>query len=170
MAELKGQHCGMCGKNKAVLREEQIDIPLFGKVFVLSVTCEACGYQKSDVEPAEKKEPCKYTLEVESDDDLNVKIVKSGEATVKIPHVITIEPGPVSDGYVTNVEGLLERVKKIIQSAAEAEEEDSAKKKAKNLVKKLNKVIFGKEKLKIIIEDPSGFSAIVSERAQKGKI
>lgn len=170
MPELKGQKCGMCGRNKATLREEQIDIPLFGKVFVLSVTCGACSYQKSDVEPAEKKEPYRYTLEVSSDEDLNVKIIKSGEATVKIPHVITIEPGPVSDGYVTNVEGLLERVKKIIQSTAESEEDEAAKKKARNLVKKLNKVIFGKEKLKIIIEDPSGFSAIVSGKATKSKI
>ncbi len=170
MPELKGQKCGMCGKDKATLREEQIDIPLFGKVFVLSVACEDCGYHKSDVEPAERKEPCRYTLEVSSEEDLNVKIIKSGEATVKIPYIITIEPGPVSDGYVTNVEGLLEKVKKVIQSEAEAEEDETVRKKAKNLVKKLNKVIFGKEKLKIIIEDPSGFSAIVSEKAQKSKI
>lgn len=170
MSELKGQKCGLCGEDKAILREEQIDIPLFGKVFILSVECEGCGYRKSDVEPAEAKEPCKYTLDISSEDDLNIKIVKSGEATVKIPHIISIEPGPASNGYVTNVEGLLERVKKMIESAAEAEEEESAKKKAKNMIKKLNKVIVGRETLKIIIEDPSGHSAIISDKAQKSKM
>ncbi len=170
MAELKGQKCAICEEHKLTLREEEIDVPYFGRVYVLSMACDGCGYHKSDVEPAEQKDPCKYTLEVSSEDDLNVKVVKSGDATVKIPHIITIEPGPASEGYITNVEGLLDRVKKMIESAAEVEEEEAAKKKARNLIKKLNKVLVGRELLKIIIEDPTGHSAIVSEKAQKGKL
>ena len=97
MAEIKDQECPFCGKKKAILKEEDIEIPFFGRVFVLSMECEACGTRKSDVEPVEKKEPCKYTLEVESDEDLNIKIVKSGQATVKIPRIITMESGPASN-------------------------------------------------------------------------
>jgi zinc finger protein len=170
MPELKGQECNFCNEKKLTLREEQIDIPHFGKVFVLTMECEGCGYKKSDVEPAEKKDPVKYTLEVDSEDDMNIKIVKSGEATVKIPHIMTIEPGPAANGYVTNVEGLLERVKNVIQSNLEGEDDDAARKKCKNMIKKLNKVILGREKLKIIIEDDTGFSAIISEKAVKSKI
>ena len=170
MAELKDQHCPICGKNKATLREEEVEIPHFGRIFVLSVDCTGCGYRKSDIEPAEKKEPCKYSFEVSSDDDLNVKVIKSGDATIKIPHIITMEPGPTSSGYITNVEGLLERVKKIIESAVEGEEDQSLKKKAKNQIKKLNKVLVGREKLKIIIEDSTGHSAIISDKAVKGKL
>ncbi len=170
MAELKGQRCAFCGQDKLTLREEEIEIPFFGRVFVFSMECEACGYHKSDVEPAEQKEPCRYLLEVESEDDLNIKIVKSGEATVKIPHMITIEPGPASEGYVTNVEGLLERVKKVIESSVEGEEDEADRKKAKNLLKKLTKAMLGREKLKIIIEDNTGHSAIISDKAQKSKI
>ena len=117
MAELTGQKCAFCGENKLTLREEDVEIPFFGRVFVLSMECTGCGYRKADVEPAEKKEPCRYTLEVTSDADLNIKIIKSAEATVKIPRVITIESGPSSEGYITNVEGLLEKVKGMIQSA-----------------------------------------------------
>ncbi len=170
MTELTGQRCVICGENKLKLSEEEIEIPYFGRVFVLSMHCDGCGYHKSDVEPAEEKEPCKFTFEVETEEDLNVKIVKSGDATVKIPHIITIEPGPVSEGYVTNIEGLLQRVKKMIESAADAEEDDAAKKKAKNMIKKLNKVMVGREKLKIIIEDSTGHSAIISDKAQRSKL
>jgi zinc finger protein len=171
MAELTNQQCAFCGENKLTLREEEVEIPFFGRVFVLSMDCTGCGYRKADVEPAEQKEPCRYTLEVTSDADLSIKIIKSAEATVKIPRVITIESGPASEGYITNVEGLLERVKSMIQSAAEAEEDDpAAKTKAKNLIKKLNKALVGREPLKIIIEDPSGHSAIISEKAQKNKL
>ena len=105
-----------------------------------------------------------------SEDDLNIKIVKSGEAVLKIPHIITVEPGPVSEGYITNVEGVIERVKKMIQSSVEGEEDESLRKKAKNMIKKLNKVVLGRETLKIIIEDQSGHSAIISDKAVKGKI
>jgi zinc finger protein len=167
---MKNQQCPFCPEKKATLREEEIDIPHFGRVFVLSLQCGACGVNKSDVEPAERKEACKYIFEVNSEDDLSVKIVKSGEATVKIPHVITIEPGPASNGYVTNIEGLLQRVRGSIETAMESEDDPSSKKKAKNLLKKLTKVVLGREKLKIIIEDPSGHSCIVSEKAQKSKI
>ena len=72
MAELKAQQCPFCGEKKMVLREEDMDIPYFGKVFVFSMECEACGTKKSDVEPMEPKEPCRYTLEVTSEDDLNI--------------------------------------------------------------------------------------------------
>ncbi|SRR3989338_719094 len=170
MSELKNQLCNFCGEQKLTLKEEEIEIPYFGRVYIFSMECGSCHYRKSDVEPAEQKEPCKYTLEVSSEDDLNIKIVKSGEATVKIPHIITMEAGPASNGYVTNVEGLLERVKKNIESAADAEDDAAAKKKAKNLIKKLNKVLVGRESLKIIIEDPTGHSVIISDKAQRSKL
>ncbi len=169
MAEMTGQECAICGEKKLTLREDAIEVPFFGKVFVFSMQCDACGYKKADLEAAEKKEPCRYTFEVSSEADLNIKIVKSGEAVVKIPHVITIEPGLAADGYITNVEGLLEKVKKVIESSVEEEEDETAKKKAKNLVKKLNNALVGREPLKIIIEDPTGNSAIISDKAQKSK-
>lgn len=170
MAELKGQKCHLCGENRLTLKEEELDIPFFGKLFVLSMECSGCGYRKADIEPAEPKEPCRYTIEIDSDADLNIKVVKSGEATVKIPHVITIEPGVTSDGYVTNIEGLLEKVKKMIESSVEGEEDEDIKNKGRNLIKKLNKALVGREKLKIIIEDPTGHSAIISDKAQKSKL
>ena len=170
MVELANQQCTFCGERKATLREDEIDIPHFGRVFVFSMHCDACNAHQSDVEPAEQKEPCRFTLEVTSDQDLSIKIVKAGEAVVKIPHVITIEPGPAAQGYVTNVEGLIERVKGVIESTVESEEDPNLKKKAKNLIKKLNKVLVGREPLKIIIEDKSGHSAIISEKAQRSKL
>ena len=101
---------------------------------------------------------------------MNVRIVKSSQATVKIPHITTIESGPGANGYITNVEGLLKRVKHIIEITRDAEEDEAIKKKAKNLLKKLSKIMFGQEKIKIIIEDPSGNSAIISEKAVKSKL
>lgn len=168
--ELGGQPCPICHKKTLTLREEEREVPYFGKVYIFSMSCSDCKYHKADVETIEQKEPCKYTLEVSSEEDLNIRIIKSAQGTVKIPHITTIESGPASNGYITNVEGLLRRVKHIIEMARDSEEDANIKKKAKNLLKKLGKVLFGQEKIKIIIEDPSGNSAIISDKAQKSKL
>lgn len=169
MSELKNQKCPICGKNGLNLKEEEIDIPNFGKTYVLSMICDLCKYRKIDLEAAERKEPVRYTFEIESEADLNVKIVKSGEATVKIPHIITIEPGAVSEGYITNLEGFLEKVRTAIQSSMDEEDEEAVKK-GKSMLKKIDGVTLGREKLKIILEDPSGNSAIISDKAKKEKL
>jgi zinc finger protein len=170
MNELKGELCPVCNEKKLVLREEELNVPYFGKLYVLSMECAGCGYRKSDIEPAEKKEPCRYTFELETDKDLDVKVIKSGDATVKIPQIMTIDPGVVADGYVTNIEGLLDRVKKMIESSVDGEEDEEMVKKAKVLIKKLSRALAGQEKLKIIIEDPTGHSAILSDKAVKTKL
>ena len=170
MDKLENQPCPMCKNKTLTLVEDEKEIPYFGKVYVFSMSCSNCKYHKADVEAAESKEPCKYAVEINGGEDLKIRIVKSSEATVKIPHVVTIEPGPASSGYITNAEGIINRVKHQIETAKENEEDNDAKKKAKNLLKKLNKVLWGQEKLKIIIEDPSGNSAIISEKAVKSKL
>jgi zinc finger protein len=170
MEKLEKQPCPMCKEKTLTLTEDEKEIPYFGKVYVFSMSCSNCKYHKADIEAAEDKEPCKYTIEISGEEDLKIRIVKSSQATVKIPHVVTIEPGPASNGYVTNVEGILNRVKHQIEVSRDNEEDPAAKKKAKNLLKKLNKVIWGQENLKIIIEDPSGNSAIISEKAVKSRL
>jgi len=167
---LKGQPCPMCSKNTLTLSESENEIPFFGKVYLFSMTCTSCKYHKADLECAETHEPAKYTLEVSSEDDLKIRVVKSASALVKIPHVLTISPGPASNGYVTNVEGIINRAKVAIETARESEEDKAAKKKAKKLIKKLNNVLWGRDKLKIIIEDKTGNSAIVSDKATKNKL
>ncbi|MAG07954.1 hypothetical protein CMO89_00620 [Candidatus Woesearchaeota archaeon] len=169
-SKLENQLCPICKKKTLSLIEALKEVPFFGKAYIFSMNCSNCKYHKSDIECAEKKESVVYSIEIESKDDLNIRVVKSSEAKVKIPHVMTIDPGPSSNGYITNIEGILNRVKSAIESAKEAEEDPAAKKKAKKLLKKLNKVLWGEEKLKIIIEDKSGNSAIISDKAVKKEL
>ncbi|MBW3004095.1 ZPR1 zinc finger domain-containing protein [Candidatus Woesearchaeota archaeon] len=165
--ELKGQPCPMCGKKKLTLTEQEKDVPYFGKVYLFSMRCEECKYYKADIEVAEKHAASKFTLDVSSEDDLKIRVVKSSTATVKIPHITTIEPGPSSNGYVTNVEGILNRVKATIETMRDTDDDPVVKKKAKNLLKKINKVLWAQDSVKIIITDPEGNSAIISDKAKK---
>ncbi len=167
---LTGQPCPMCGKKELTLTEGESEVPYFGKIFLFSMHCSACHYHKADIEAAEHREPARYTFEVAGKDDLSVRVVRSSEGIIKIPHVGSIEPGSNAEGFVTNIEGVIEKFKKQIEVLRDTAEDDEDKKKAKNLLKKLQNVLWGSEKLKIVIEDPTGNSAIVSDRAVRQKL
>lgn len=168
--ELKGQQCPMCGKKTLTLSEAQMEVPFFGSVFVFGMKCNSCKYFKSDVEAEKVHEPCKCTLEVKGKDDLKARVIRSSEGLIKIPHVGSISPGPDAEGFVSNVEGVIERFKKQVEAIKETTDDDAEKKKAKNMLKKLQKVLFGSEKIKIIIEDKTGNSAIISDKAKREKL
>ncbi len=168
--EIDGQQCPICSENTLKLTEIEREIPYFGNVFIFSMQCTACKYHKADVEPTEVGEPAKYTLDIDGEDDMSVRIVKSSNATVKIPRITTIEPGAAANGYITNVEGILNRVKVQLENVRDNAEDKTERKKAKNMIKKLQNTMWGKDTLKLIVEDPSGNSAIVSEKATKEKL
>lgn len=151
--------------------EDAQEIPYFGKVYLFSMKCSGCIFSKSDVEAEQQKEPCKITFTIENEKDLNVRVVKSSEGSINIPQLkMSVESGPNSEGYVSNIEGVLRRFEKIIESQKDNVEDEDDKKEAKNLLKKLWKVKQGDIPLKIVIEDPSGNSAIISEKAVVEKL
>ena len=168
--QVLGQPCPVCRQKTLVLSEAEREVPYFGKVYLFSMTCSNCKYRKADIECVDKHEPCKYTFEIKSKEDLNVRVVKSSEGTVKIPHITTITPGPASNGYITNIEGIFNRVKREIEILRDTAEEQEDRKKAKNMLKKILKIMWGQQPQKIIIEDPSGNSAIISDKAEKTKL
>lgn len=165
-----GQPCPMCSKNTLTLIEDERDIPYFGKVFLFSMSCSECKYHKADVEPAETQAPAKYVIEINSEEDMSIRVVKSSEATIKIPRIMSIEPGSSSNGYVTNIEGILNRAKVMLEKVRDNAEDNTERKKAKNLIKKVQDIMWGRESIKITLEDPSGNSAIISDKAVKSKL
>ena len=167
---LKGQDCPICRKKTLALSMTESDVPFFGKILIYTMFCDSCKYHKADVESDEQKKPCRFTFEVKNKDDLNVRVVKSADAVVKIPHIGSIMPGPNAEGYVTNVEGLIVKIKDQVETIKDTEEDEALKKKAKNLLKKIQNIIWGSEKAKIIIEDKTGNSAIISDNAVKEEL
>ena len=165
-----GEICPGCSQKSLALTEREQEVPYFGKVYIFSMTCGSCKFHKADVECAEVREPARYSIEVSGPDDMSIRVVKSGQGTVRIPYVADIEPGAASNGYVTNIEGLLQRVKRQIEVIRDTDEDEVAVQKAKSLIKKINRCVWGEEKLKIIIEDPSGNSAIISDKAAVEKV
>ena len=165
--KLEHQPCPVCWGKTLTLVEKEEDIPYFGKALIFSMNCSDsnCGYSFSDIESEKEKEPCRYVLTIESEKDLSVRVVKSSNATIKIPQLkLSVIPGPASEGYISNIEGVLKRFKKVLEAERDTTDDETARKHTKNLLKKLWRVECGDMPLKIIIEDPSGNSAIISEK------
>ena len=173
MEILEGETCPFCHKKTLTLRQAEREVPFFGNLIIYSMDCEntECNYHKADVEAEVPQGAMKASVEVSGEEDLKIRIIKSSTATVKISYVGSIEPGEASNGYITNVEGILNRMKKQVEFARDNAEDPAERKKAKNIVKKLTKVLMGSEKITISLEDPAGNSAIISEKAviKKGK-
>lgn len=168
---LENEMCPFCHEKSLVLMDMKKDVPYFGMCYIFAMDCTNCGYHKADIESEEEKEPSKYTIETSDEKDMSIRIVKSSFATVRMPHIGEITPGPSSNGYITNIEGIINRMIKQLELVRNnEEEEEESRKKAKNMIKKLQKVIWGQEKQKLIIEDPTGNSAIISEKAVKEKL
>ena len=169
---LKGETCPSCGQKTLTLFEKKQEVPYFGNVFMFSMDCEndGCDYHLSDLEVENNKGPAKIEFEVSSEDDMKVRVVKSGSATVKLPRIMTLEPGPASNGYVTNIEGILNRVKRMLEQVRDEADDKSDRKKAKNQLKKIQDVMWGNDTMKITIEDPNGNSAIISEKSKVSKL
>lgn len=158
--------CPLCHETLAIHWQGD-NIPYFGEVMYITTLCCNCGFRFADTMILGQKEPMRYEMTVEDVQDLNARVIRSTSGTIRLPELgIDVEPGLVSDSYVTNIEGVLDRIKNVVMTATRWASEDEAKyNHGLELQKTLEDVMDGKQKLKIVIEDPLGNSAIISDKA-----
>lgn len=169
--EITGETCPFCHEKTLSLMETSREVPFFGVCHIFSMDCTSCKYHKADVESDEDRGPVTYTFTVENEDDLKVRVIKSSNADVKLGMIGTIESGETANGYITNIEGLIKRMQRQIESLKETADDADVAKKCKNHLKKITRVLWGQEPMKIVIKDPTGNSAIISDKVEikKGK-
>lgn len=163
--------CPICGgKNTFKIISNQLDIPYFGKVMETTMICDRCKYRKSDIIPLEVKEPKRYILKVSSEEDLNKRVVRSSTGYIRIPELgFEVKPGPASEGYISNVEGVLNRLEdalKMLIKWVDGEE----KKRGEEILRKIEDVKEGRDSITLIIEDPLGHSAIIGDGVKEEKL
>ncbi|AEH23739.1 ZPR1 zinc finger domain-containing protein [Pyrococcus yayanosii] len=169
--ELRLGDCPICG-GKGTLKAIQLihRIPYFGEVMESTVICEKCGYKSADVMILEEREPRLYEVRVEEERDLFTRVVRSKSGTIELVELgVKIEPGPASEGFVSNVEGVLERVKEVLLMARdfkEQEEDEDAVKRIDELLAYIEDVREGKKPLTVKVMDPFGNSALIGEKVR----
>ncbi len=165
--------CPVCFKTGEVNMIAHVSaIPYFGEHTQVTVMCHSCGWRQTDFIPAEGKKAGGWSLTIENEQNLKSRVVRSSSCTVQIEELdLQVSPGTSSTGYVSNVEGVLNRFLKIIdmvlldlQNDSENQSEDISK-----LESMRDRIVnLGKddcESLTLVLLDPHGHSMIIDKAA-----
>lgn len=158
--EIMYSDCPVCGGEKTLEITNRTDnIPYFGDMLETAVSCKNCGYQSSDSISLEHNEPMRFKLKIDST-KLSSRVAKSQTATISIPDLgLKVEPGPKSQGYVSNVEGILNRFESAVLRAIKLEGEEidpDVQDKALDIIDYLTRIKMGEMSALLILEDPFG--------------
>ena len=161
------QCCPSCDNNSMLINQTQYDVDHFGAVLLNVVVCQRCGYRHSDVIALTNRKAITLTAKINSLDDLNIQVIKSGTATISIPEFgATITPGPYSEGYISNVESLLAKIEDALTFMLSTARGKRLKK-GERILKKMRMARDSKPRFTLIIKDPLGNSAIVPSTPRK---
>ena len=158
--------CPLCA-NALTFKFSTDEIPFFGEIMLVSTNC-TCGFKYADTITLNEREAARYEMKFDSG-DFTTRVIRSSSGTVQIPELgVIIEPGPASEAFVSNVEGVLCRVEEVIAIATKWSSNDPEKTERGNqLLEMIDSVRKGKSTMTLVIDDPFGNSAIISSRAQR---
>lgn len=160
--------CPLC-KRELVTSWQEEDIPFFGEILLISASC-SCGFKYADTLILGQREPVRYEMRIRESEDLNARVIRSSSGTIRIPELgIDVEPGPASESYVSNIEGVLCRIQEVVGMVSRWDEEEK-RRRAEEILLELEKVKAGRRELTVILEDPLGNSAIISEKARRSSL
>ena len=143
------------------------NIPYFSDILIISAICPSCGYKFVDTQMLKHGEPVRYMYRTATPEDLAVRVMRSMSASIEIPELgVRIDPGPTCQGFVSNIEGVLDRIVQAIGSAI-VDGDDEERENARLLLEKIARVKCGELSVTFILEDPNGNSAIVADSAEK---
>lgn len=144
---------------------ERIDLPYLGESLETMLRCSACGYRHVDFVLTETKDPTRHTFTIDAADHMSVRVVRASSGTIRVPELgIAIEPGVASEAFITNVEGILVRVERVLGQLKHDAEDSEVAAKVEALEQTLKAMRDGKaEPVRLVLEDPFGNSAILDE-------
>ena len=123
--------CPVCSGVGQVNMIAHIDeIPYFGEHTQVTLMCHECGWRQTDFIPAEGKKAGAWSIVIDTEEKLRARVVRSSSCTVALPELdLQVNPGTSATGYVSNIEGVLNRFQEIIDMvqrdvAAQFEEGD----------------------------------------------
>jgi len=159
--------CPACG-NEIEIVHHRLEIPHFSDILLVSITCIECGYRHVDTIILGEGEPVRWTMEVDGAEDLSTRVVRSTTGTIEIPELeMKVEPGSACEGFVTNIEGVLNRFLGAVESFLRATEDEEEQERALAIRGRIEEAKAGDLSFTVILEDPAGNSALVSKKARK---
>jgi len=157
------ERCPICGA-ESNLQVLTYDIPHFGDAVLFVAACPSCGNRSTDVrilsEITDKQR--RYELVVSSVQDLNVRVIRSSYGRIEMPELgVYVDPNE-GESFISTVEGVLKRVERVLKILSREEGGDK-RKRAEQILMLIEKIKAGKARMTLILDDPTGNSAIIRD-------
>ena len=160
--------CVICGYDQGLsMLAHTEEIAYFGEHTQVTLTCPGCGWRQTDFIPAEARDGSCQAYHIDSVEDLQVRIIRGSACTVRLVELdLEVRPGSQSTGYVSNIEGVLNRFQEVIDMVgrqAAAEGNDKAIAELTTLTEAMLEVRQGQRGVTLEFLDPHGHSMILTE-------
>ena len=160
--------CGFDGGLSMLAHTEEI--AYFGEHTQITLTCPGCGWRQTDFIPAEAREGSSHTYRIDSTDDLQVRVIRGSACTVRLLELdLEVRPGSHSTGYVSNIEGVLNRFQDVVDMVgrqAAIEGDDGAITELEQLTQAMLEIRRGQREATLQLQDPHGHSMILTDDVQ----
>jgi len=167
MRQIPEVKCPVCAAQSLTEQEAKHDVDHFGPVLLTTIVCANCGFKHSDVTCLNVQEPSSISASIEALEDLKMSVVRSSNATIQIPELgVLITPGPIAEGFISNVEGVLERVEQVTRMLVR---DPKKRDRAERFLQRIKEARDGSIKFTLVIKDPLGNSAIIAKDERKIK-
>lgn len=163
--------CPSCQAPNLVLRSMVQDMPYFGETLHSVVECPRCDFRHANSMVLAQREPARHILRLRTAPDLDARVARSPTGTYRVPELgFSAEPGEASESFVSNVQGVLERIREVLLRVRLLADDDAKRLRAEELLVKLQRILDSEEDATLILEDPYGNSAILGERVEIEKL
>jgi len=160
--------CPECLEDDAlIMLAMSSEIPYFGEHTQITVICESCGWKHTDFIPSDGEKPGYSSLIVDNTEKCSARVVRSSACTIRIPELdLEVSPGGSSSGFVSNIEGVINRFEDAVGSIIRGSAEDETVLDASlELLEGLRKMKEGSSKFLFELLDPRGRSQIIHDEA-----
>ncbi len=160
-------HCPACPAETLEYNAETVDLPYLGESLETMLRCNECGYRHTDFILTASKDPTRHSFVIDTEEDMSARVVRSSSGTIRIPELgILVEPGVASDAFISNVEGILVRVERILAQLLNDADTEEMRQRIRALQQRMLDMRDGKAPAAtLILEDPFGNSAILHDKA-----
>lgn len=129
-------------------------------IYEILTSCRVCGYHSYNVVILSDDIPKKKVLTIKRHEDMDIRIVKSNTATIRIKKLgVDIEPAAASQGEIFTVHSLLRKIEGIIRAFTTEENKQSAERLLKKIKIISEDTVFSE--FEISLEDPFGDSTFL---------
>lgn len=156
------ENCPVCGA-EGELHFSPYTIPHFGEAMIFTAVCPSCGYRSTDVMLLTNKKRKRYEMVISSVQDLNVRVIRSSFGIIEIPELgVNVAPRR-GESFISTVEGVLKRVEEVVRMLSR-DVKGEKKKRAEHILQQIEKIKSGEASMTLILDDPTGNSAIIHDK------